>query len=56
MTHLANYFIARYGLKDVQQWNFETWNEPDHQHHFFTDHRCPELDLKIKIDLPKNYK
>ena len=33
VSHIANHFIAKYGLHEVQQWNFETWNEPDH-HHF----------------------
>ena len=33
VSHIANHFIARYGLKEVQQWRFETWNEPDHHHH-----------------------
>ncbi|XP_032347918.1 alpha-L-iduronidase isoform X9 [Camelus ferus] len=27
---LARRYIARYGLKHVSKWNFETWNEPDH--------------------------
>ncbi|XP_004579460.3 alpha-L-iduronidase isoform X1 [Ochotona princeps] len=27
---LANRYIDRYGLDHVSQWNFETWNEPDH--------------------------
>ncbi|XP_036777312.2 alpha-L-iduronidase isoform X3 [Manis pentadactyla] len=27
---LARRYIGRYGLQHVSQWNFETWNEPDH--------------------------
>eukprot|EP00094_Tigriopus_californicus_P003825 TCALIF_03681-PA protein Name:"Similar to Idua Alpha-L-iduronidase (Mus musculus)" AED:0.08 eAED:0.08 QI:0/-1/0/1/-1/1/1/0/507 len=27
---LAKHYIQRYGLNEVSQWNFETWNEPDH--------------------------
>lgn len=30
---LTNHYIQRYGLTEVSQWNFETWNEPDH-HNF----------------------
>lgn len=28
---LARRYIGRYGLEHVSRWNFETWNEPDHQ-------------------------
>uniref|UniRef100_A0A8C8RJR2 Alpha-L-iduronidase n=1 Tax=Pelusios castaneus TaxID=367368 RepID=A0A8C8RJR2_9SAUR len=28
---LAKRYIDRYGLQHVAKWNFETWNEPDHQ-------------------------
>lgn len=28
---LARHFIERYGIDYVTQWNFESWNEPDHQ-------------------------
>ena len=24
------HYIATYGLKEVSEWNFESWNEPDH--------------------------
>ncbi|XP_054842405.1 alpha-L-iduronidase isoform X2 [Eublepharis macularius] len=30
IAQLAKRYIERYGLKYVAQWNFETWNEPDH--------------------------
>ena len=28
---LAVRYIKRYGLKTVSEWNFESWNEPDHR-------------------------
>ncbi|XP_062827618.1 alpha-L-iduronidase isoform X2 [Anolis carolinensis] len=31
ITQLAQRYIERYGLNHVSKWNFETWNEPDHQ-------------------------
>lgn len=27
---LSKRYIRKYGLNFVKQWNFETWNEPDH--------------------------
>lgn len=35
VTLVGKRYIDRYGLDYVQQWNFETWNEPDH-HDFDT--------------------
>ena len=31
ITKLADHLIARYGSKELESWNFETWNEPDHK-------------------------
>ncbi|XP_033122455.1 alpha-L-iduronidase-like [Anneissia japonica] len=31
VQNLAEHYIDIYGLKYVQKWNFETWNEPDHK-------------------------
>ncbi|XP_077858938.1 alpha-L-iduronidase isoform X3 [Macaca mulatta] len=31
VSSLARRYIGRYGLAHVSKWNFETWNEPDHQ-------------------------
>ena len=25
------FFLVKYGLDYVSEWNFETWNEPDHK-------------------------
>ncbi|XP_078455383.1 alpha-L-iduronidase isoform X2 [Lampetra planeri] len=30
VSELAKRYIDMYGLREVLQWNFETWNEPDH--------------------------
>ncbi|XP_060044388.1 alpha-L-iduronidase isoform X2 [Erinaceus europaeus] len=30
VSQLARRYIEKYGLEHVSQWNFETWNEPDH--------------------------
>ena len=35
VTLLAKRYIDRYGIDYVKEWNFETWNEPDH-HDFDT--------------------
>ncbi|XP_043239956.1 alpha-L-iduronidase-like [Amphibalanus amphitrite] len=32
---MAERYAGRYGIDEVRQWNFETWNEPDH-HDFDT--------------------
>lgn len=31
VTTLATRYVKMFGLEDVSQWNFETWNEPDHK-------------------------
>ncbi|XP_071792677.1 alpha-L-iduronidase-like isoform X1 [Asterias amurensis] len=31
ITALAKRYIVKYGLDYVSEWNFETWNEPDHK-------------------------
>ena len=28
---LVQRFVSRYGRQEVERWNFETWNEPDHE-------------------------
>nr|XP_032806614.1 alpha-L-iduronidase isoform X1 [Petromyzon marinus]XP_032806615.1 alpha-L-iduronidase isoform X1 [Petromyzon marinus] len=30
VSELAKRYVDMYGLREVLQWNFETWNEPDH--------------------------
>lgn len=30
ITALAKHYIEKFGIEYVSQWNFETWNEPDH--------------------------
>ena len=30
---MINHFVQKYGINYVSQWNFESWNEPDHQIH-----------------------
>jgi xylan 1,4-beta-xylosidase len=29
ITHLAQHLVGRYGLREVSQWYFEVWNEPN---------------------------
>lgn len=31
VENLAKRYIGMFGLKNVAEWNFETWNEPDHK-------------------------
>ena len=31
IRQVAKHYVDIYGIKEVSQWNFESWNEPDHQ-------------------------
>ncbi len=31
VERLADHYVERYGAEEVDEWNFESWNEPDHQ-------------------------
>ena len=28
---LGLHYVNKYGIKEVSEWNFESWNEPDHK-------------------------
>ena len=30
---MIKHFVQKYGIDYVRQWNFESWNEPDHHIH-----------------------
>ncbi|XP_068762448.1 alpha-L-iduronidase-like isoform X1 [Montipora capricornis] len=34
VANLANHLIELFGLAEVSQWNFESWNEPENRKHF----------------------
>ena len=31
VAEVAGHYVERYGEEEVARWNFEAWNEPDHQ-------------------------
>ena len=28
---LGLHYVNKYGIREVSEWNFESWNEPDHE-------------------------
>ena len=33
IVYMIGHFVKKYGIDHLQEWNFESWNEPDHKIH-----------------------